>query len=151
MIEDEPVEEKRSRRSRRTEEKPVEKAEPEEKAVAVPTPEKLASLARRGLNKLAKELEIDPTDYSTDELEDLREDIATAFNIELPGIDPSEPEPEPEPVEEPKANRRSRREPKAKEKNPCPAGLRYGTDNDQFDACDTCEVWDACADEKESK
>ena len=142
---EEDQEEKPSRRSRsrRTEEK----AEPEEKAVPKITPEKLDSLARRGLNKLAKDLEMDPTDYATDELEQLREDIATKLEIELPAADP---DPEPEPEEAP--TRRTRRsKPEAEEENKCPAGLVYGTDNDQFDDCDTCKVWDACADEKEDK
>jgi hypothetical protein len=34
-------------------------------------------------------------------------------------------------------------------KNTCPHGYVFGKDSEKYDACDTCKVWDACADAKE--
>ena len=36
---------------------------------------------------------------------------------------------------------------KSSSKKKCPYGHRFGKDNDQFDECPDCEVWDACNDE----
>jgi len=32
----------------------------------------------------------------------------------------------------------------------CPYGHKFGVDTDQFEDCDTCEIWDACIEQKES-
>lgn len=36
-------------------------------------------------------------------------------------------------------------------KGKCPAGLKFGVDCETDDACDTCDVWEACMDAKERK
>jgi hypothetical protein len=33
-------------------------------------------------------------------------------------------------------------------KERCPSGYRFGVDTSKYDECDTCEIWDACSDEK---
>jgi hypothetical protein len=33
-------------------------------------------------------------------------------------------------------------------KDRCPSGYRFGVDTSKYDECDTCEIWDACSDEK---
>jgi hypothetical protein len=65
--------------------------------------------------------------------------------------------PEPEPEEEPAPTRSTRRnkpdpepepEPDAAD-NKCPHGYKFGVDNDAYDECDKCKVWEDCADEKD--
>jgi hypothetical protein len=58
--------------------------------------------------------------------------------------DEPEPEEEPVPEEEPRTPRRTRRAVKEEPKDECPYGHRFGTDNDRFDDCDDCEVWNEC-------
>jgi len=125
-----------TRTSRRSEPKP--ESEPEPDGI---TADELAELPRRALNKLARANDIKPTDYSVDEVEALREEVATVLEIKLP-----EAEPEPEPTQ-PQSNPASRRTKKEK----CPHGLRFGIDTDSDDACDTCKLWDDCSEEKEKK
>jgi len=69
-----------------------------------------------------------------------------------------EPQPEPEarrgrgreeekPAEPPARERGRREEPK--NDNPCPEGFVYGADADKKDACQKCNVWEKCMDERD--
>lgn len=40
---------------------------------------------------------------------------------------------------------------KGKGKNKCPYGHEFGVDNDSYDDCDNCEVWEKCLEVSESK
>jgi len=57
-----------------------------------------------------------------------------------------DPEDEPEEEEKPKG---SRRKPRASSKDKCPHGHKFGEDNNQFDECDECKVWEACREANE--
>jgi hypothetical protein len=63
-----------------------------------------------------------------------------------------EKEEEPEEEEKPAATmkRKSSASPSTK-KDKCPFGHRFGVDTEDFDECDTCEIWADCLDEKEKK
>jgi hypothetical protein len=50
----------------------------------------------------------------------------------------AEEAPEPEPA----TARKSQRQKTAQE---CPSGYEFGKDNDEYEECDKCELWDACA------
>jgi hypothetical protein len=40
---------------------------------------------------------------------------------------------------------------KAKGKKTCPHGLKFGIDTEQYDVCDTCDVWSDCVAEHEKE
>src|SRR5690606_37240803 len=40
---------------------------------------------------------------------------------------------------------------KGKGKNKCPYGHEFGVDNDSYDDCDNCEVWEKCLEASESE
>ena len=43
------------------------------------------------------------------------------------------------------------KEEKADAEEKCPHGLRFGIDAEDFDKCDTCEIWQECLDVKNAK
>jgi hypothetical protein len=84
-------------------------------------------------------LKIDPYEYKEDEEDELRMDMADELGL-TKEEEPEEPEPEPEP-----ARRKSKR---GKEELECPFGHRFGKDNDRFDDCDDCDLWNECNETK---
>jgi len=40
---------------------------------------------------------------------------------------------------------------KSKTKKTCPHGLRFGIDTEQYDVCDTCDIWNECVAEHEKR
>lgn len=57
---------------------------------------------------------------------------------------------EDEPEEPPKkANKGAKKKAEEVEDGECPHGYRFGQDTDEYEECDTCPVWEACADAME--
>lgn len=56
----------------------------------------------------------------------------------------------PEPAEDENAERSAAKgkATRAATKDRCPFGLKFGVDTDSDDACDDCDLWDSCTDEK---
>ena len=140
LVEEEEAPPKRERKTTAPRKKREPKPEPEAKEDAPEmTEEKLTKLSRGALNRLAKKNGIDPTDFATDETDDLRLEIAEVLDI---GQEPVEEEPEPE-VEKKTVSRRTK-------KDKCPHGFKFGVSTDTEDACDTCKLWDDCSEAKEN-
>ena len=85
-----------------------------------------------------------PRERSPEAKEDVTEEPAP--KARKPRARKADPEPEEETAEEAPARKPRER----KKKQECPFDHEFGTDNDQFDDCDKCEVWDACADAKDN-
>ena len=105
-----------------------------------------------------KELDIDVDDYEGED--DLRVAVAEELEIEKPAKkkpakkqSKKEPEPEPEEDEEDEededekpAKKKTAKKAGKGAKDECPSGHEWGTDNDEHEECEDCELWDRCYD-----
>lgn len=99
-------------------------------------------------NKLMKEEE-EEEDESEDEGEDDEED--SSYDDEDIEDDNVEPDDEEDDDEEPKkAPTRTRTKKTVSNNNKCPYGHEFGTDCEEYDDCDECDMWEDCIEEKEA-
>ena len=112
--------------------------------------EKPARSIRRK-KKVVKEEEIeeeDEEDLEEDEEEEEEKPKRRKKTKPAPKPEPEEEEEdEEEEEEEEKPKRKTRTKPVSK--NKCPHGYKFGVDTDDYDECDTCEIWDSCIEKKE--
>jgi hypothetical protein len=82
-----------------------------------------------------KKVEVEePEEEEEEEKEEEEEPVKKTFKRKKV----EEPEEDPDEDDEPKTKKGS--------KNTCPFGHRFGKDNNKFDDCDDCKVWDNCDD-----
>ena len=70
------------------------------------------------------------------------------FEPDPPKAAPAKEEIKEEVVEE-KPRERKRERKQRTPKDTCPSGFEFGTDNNGYDECDDCKVWESCADKYE--
>lgn len=136
--------------------------EPEKEKDPAPTWDELKRLSRRNLvtmvNSNNLDIQVDDIADSDEGDDELREYIAKAMGSEIPGAEPEKkaplqrqkPTPEPEKKSLSRAATTTARS-EAGGKDKCPYGHTFGVDTDSFKDCTTCELWDACTDQKEKK
>jgi hypothetical protein len=136
--EERPVRKKRNeRKKRRLEEKEEdeeleEEEEEEEEDEDLEEEEEEKESPRRKKKNLGKRKHRTKVEEEPDEEEDEDEDL--------------EDEEEEEPVRKKRTKRTTKTKPKSKRKK-CPSGHKFGTDNEAFDDCDECPIWNECAEE----
>ena len=98
-------------------------------------------------------------DEDIEEEEDVDDDEEDDEEEEEEDVDDDEDEDEEEEEYDKKKSKKSplkRQQPhskvtKGKGKNKCPYGHEFGVDNDSYDDCDNCEVWEKCLEASESE
>jgi len=103
---------------------------------------------------LKKKKEDEDIDDDMDEDEDeYDEDIDDDEDVDEydEDIDDDEDEEEYDKKKAKSSPKRRTTEQKSKGKNSCPYGHEFGVDNDSYDDCDNCEVWEKCLEASESE